>query len=371
MPQNSILPILFLLGFSNSAFAQETPTIVPYGDIRQRWEFINSEGVEAGKESTYNQTRLRARLGVKAKPTDDLSIDFRLATAVGGTSTNQTYGDITDRGMKNKTFNLDRAYFKYSPVEWIDFTAGRMANPLVLVADNDLLYDIDLNFDGVALGSDVEAGDITIYARLGSFIVAEEKDSATAKDIDFMAAQLGARATLIENLQILGTLSQYVYTNVKGHAGLDSTDPTAFFGNSNDGTVYTEDYNVLSAGLEVAYDWGFPVSVYGEYAKNQKLSEESTAFIYGVRTGRLKDAGDWIFAIDQRSVQKDSTFGAFTDSDSFGGGTNGRSLRVTGAYNITKSLGVQLSAFTGEFGIASGETALDRNRYHIDINARF
>ena len=60
-----------------------------------------------------------------------------------------------------------------------------------------------------------------------------------------------------------------------------------------------------------------------------------------------------------------------TDSDSFGGGTDGRSLNTTLAYNLEDNANIMLTYLSGKSGIASGETAVDRNRVQADLNIKF
>jgi hypothetical protein len=350
-------------------------SITPFGDLRYRYENVFNEA-PGTKAATYDHHRMRARVGVKAKPTDDTTIEFRLATGAGGTSTNQSFGDGTAngtrtaaRGMKNYAINLDRAWFKYAPIESMWVAGGRMSNPFIVVGDNDLIWDADLNYDGLVLAHDCKMGSLTLFGRLGEFILEEAKDSTTAIDRKFDSVEVGARVNANDQLQIAGTVSNHSFINIKGHTGVAA--PTDFSGNTNDGTNYSEDFNVLAVGLEVTYDFGLPLTFFGEYAKNNKASTANVATIAGLRLNKLKDAGDWMVAIDRRELQQDSTLGAFADSDSLGGGTDGRSIRLTGGYNVSKAFGVQLTAYNGTKGIGTGETEVRRDRYQADLNFRF
>jgi hypothetical protein len=343
-------------------------TMTIFGDLRYRYESLHDQSPSTGNRENYDQERLRARLGMRVMPLNDLTVEFRLATGNGGQSTNQTFGDTANKGMRNEPFQLDRAFFKYAVCPSGSVIGGRMANPFVLVGDNDMIFDNDLNFDGLALASDHKMEAASVFARLGEFILDAGKNSTVA-DRKLDALELGARLPVNDRLMVTLTASEFKYSDIKGNSGIVSA--TNFGGNSSVGTGYAFDYNVLSGGLEVAYNIGLPLAVYAEYDKNDQTSDNNKAMIYGVRLNQLKEAGDWMVLVDQREVQKDSTLGILADGDSFGGGADGRSLRISAGYAFTKAFGAQLSAFTGTKNIADGETGVERNRYHADLNVRF
>jgi len=91
--------------------------------------------------------RLRARLGVEAQIADWITGTVQLATGSDNSpvSTNQTFGQGSF--FPKYQIWLDRGYMRFKPAEWLTIDAGRMPNPFF---STDLLYDLDLNFDGVA-----------------------------------------------------------------------------------------------------------------------------------------------------------------------------------------------------------------------------
>jgi hypothetical protein len=80
---------------------------------------------------------------------------------------------------------------------------------------------------------------------------------------------------------------------------------------------------------------------------------------------------DWNFNYDYRRVPEDCTVGAFTDGDSFGGGTNGYSHRVSAGYQVAKSWNTVLSYFLGKTGIMDGNVKLNRQLVQADLNVKF
>lgn len=342
------------------------PVFTPFGDVRHRFETVHQQNPGANKRSHYDQLRLRARAGVKVQASSDVALEFRMATSTGGPSTNQSYGDGT-KGMRNYDFRLDRASAKWSPVPFAYLVVGRSANPLTTVGNNDLLFDADVNFDGTSIGFDQKFGPANLFVRGGYFILEETKDAATGLDVTMNTVQAGANATYGEfKAGVVGSL--YHYTNVQGHAAIVGTDG---LGNSFEATKYVNDYNVSSLGLELTYGTKLPITAYYEVAANSAAPTDNLASIVGVKVGKMKAAGDLMFSADTRRIEKDSTLGILTDGDSFGGGTDGRSLRLTLGYMIHKSFNVSVSQYLGKKNIAGGETEGERDKTHIDLNFGF
>ena len=112
-----------------------------------------------------NFSRLRARLSVAADITDGVLVGFRLASGDQNSpvSTNQLLGG----GFTKKNIWLDQAYVTLKPGHGTSLTLGRMPNPF---RTTELLYDEDVNFDGVAANVEVPAAPgLTLAATAGAF----------------------------------------------------------------------------------------------------------------------------------------------------------------------------------------------------------
>src|SRR3546814_10254346 len=86
-------------------------------------------------------------------------------------------------GFGKKDIWLDRAYVAIHPVNWGSITLGRMENPF---RTTDLLFDEDLNFDGVA--ANVNSGDmlgdtVRLWATGGAFPFEYTSGSFPDKDV--------------------------------------------------------------------------------------------------------------------------------------------------------------------------------------------
>ena len=124
------------------AAAAWTDTIKLSGDLRYRHESIDQDGSDERVRH-----RVRARVGLTAKPTEDTEVVVRLAS--GGAdpvSTNQTLDD----GFTTKDIRLDLAYLKAKLGNGNTVIAGKMKNPLFMAGKNSLMWDSDLTPEGLA-----------------------------------------------------------------------------------------------------------------------------------------------------------------------------------------------------------------------------
>ncbi|MBZ5720371.1 MAG: putative porin [Acidobacteriia bacterium] len=112
------------------------------GDVRIRDEnfFQNCTAC-----ADRNRARIRVRLGIDGKLSEDFVGGVALATGSLGdpTTTNETLTNFFDR----KTIQLDRGYITYAPVahKWIQATGGKFAYPWQRTS---VTFDPDLNPEG-------------------------------------------------------------------------------------------------------------------------------------------------------------------------------------------------------------------------------
>ena len=121
------------------------------GDLRYRYEFIGDEAVNAaGLQNTADRyrDRVRARVSLEAKPTDNILVGVGFATTEGGDprSSNQSL----DGSFSRKSLDLDLAYFDWKFATWGDFIGGKMKQPFFKPGQS-LFWDNDLNPEGLAV----------------------------------------------------------------------------------------------------------------------------------------------------------------------------------------------------------------------------
>jgi len=135
----------------------------PYGidDPRLLLPILNA------RNDRWNELRFRARFGFDANVTEGVQAGIRLATGDNESpiSTNSSFAG----GFLKRDLWLDRAWLKVVPTKWASITFGRFDSPF---SSSDLLYDNDVNLDGIAaeLNSENLLGrNLKISARGGAF----------------------------------------------------------------------------------------------------------------------------------------------------------------------------------------------------------
>lgn len=120
--------------------------IAPFDYLNARdLPFLNST------QDRWNRANFRARLGVRAEVTPGVVADVRLAT--GDDNSPVSTNAILGGGLTKRGIWLDRASITVKPFDSLSASFGRFANPFADKAQ--LLFDDDLNFDGVAAEANI------------------------------------------------------------------------------------------------------------------------------------------------------------------------------------------------------------------------
>jgi hypothetical protein len=338
------------------------------GDLRYRHESIDSES--GGDWTTgRHRNRIRARLGVDAKINDNWDTHFRIASGSGDpVSTNQSL----DNSFSSKELWLDLAYFDWHPARFKDlnFYGGKMKNPFFRVGKNQLIWDSDLNPEGIAAGYKKPLGNATdLFINGGGFWVDE---SSGGVDTSLWGAQAYLKRRLDKGRHILAGAGYYDYGNIEGRGDLASTwgSSSDFFGNTvaSDNT-FANDYDVLEGFAEYGFELAsLPAAFFGNYARNTAAtSTEDTGWLIGCSLNKAKAVGSWQASYMYREVEADAVLGAFTDSDFVGGGTDGKGHMFGFKYQLAENLQGALTYFMSE----RGSTESDYNRLQADLILKF
>jgi Putative porin len=183
------------------------------------------------RENRLNRLRIRARLGVKADISKEVQLAVRLATGDDNSpiSTNQLLGG----GLAKKNIWLDQAYVKLSPVKWGSLTFGRMPNPF---STTDLLFDEDLNFDGVSgslsydkffaerLGLSLTGGAFPLDFSTDSYPT-NQRIKAESENKWLFAAQAQARMSINPDWQANIKAGYFSFSGVQG----EISEPCALY----------------------------------------------------------------------------------------------------------------------------------------------
>lgn len=320
------------------------------GDLRYRYEGIDAQS--NGKwGSSINRSRIRARLGLEAKVNDDVNLGFRLGTgSQDPVSTNQTLEDSFDK----KPIWLDLAYFDWHPskIKGFDFIGGKMPRPFYRVGDNQLIWDDDLNPEGLAAKYEWPLNDaLKAYINGGGFWVGHP-DTASAADTSLWGIQGYLKNTFENKSYLLGGMSYYVYGNIKEQADLTKAwkGSSNFFGNTATGGKYKYGYNIFEGFVEYGFKIAdFPTAVYGDYAQNTDApGSDNVGWLIGCTFNKAKDPGSWQVGYDYRDIDADAVVGQFNDSDFDNGGTNAEGHRFNFTYQLAKNFQLGLNYFLDE-----------------------
>lgn len=347
----------------------------------------NGSAATANTQEDRDRYRLRARLGILAKVSDDWSAGVRLATGntTDRVSTNQTMG----QDFNKYQLMVDRAYLKYDPLEWLSATGGRIPNPWF---STDLVWDEDLNFEGFAttIKPSFANGDFRPFLTLGAFPLRE--DSPPTRPNRWMAGvQAGAKWNFSQNSRFTVGLAMYEFDKLEARAerdadylagsasygqyeygsGLRQKGNTLFRTNASSDTGATiwglaskfRPVN-LTASLDLAHFDPVHVVLTADYVKNIAFDRDEIQRRTGVALTDGKDYGylfklavgmpklekrhDWQGSFAYRYLGSDATVDAFTDSDFGLGGTNLKGYQLGLNYGVDQNAWLSLRWMSAE-----------------------
>jgi hypothetical protein len=346
-------------------------TLSWYGDFRYRYEYIDDDSATVDR----HRNRIRTRLGLNARVSDEWNLGFRIATSEGSSggdpvSTNQTL----DSAFSKKSIWLDLAYLDYHPAWMKGFhvVAGKMANPFYTVGKNQLIWDSDVTPEGGALTCKHPFGDSTsATVAAGGFWVNEE---SSGPDTSLWGVQGLVKHQIDKPSYILAGASWYDYGNIQGAESLANEwkGTNDFFGNTAaPGNVYASDYDLIELFVEFGTAMGtLPVAVFGDWVKNTVAStDEDTGWLVGATLSKAKDPGSWQFDYDYRKLELDAVVAQFNDSDFVGGGTGGKGHRFSFAYQLTRNVVGGLTYFLDEYDGRKDDANYDR--LQADVVVKF
>jgi len=343
------------------------------GDLRYRHERIDEEQTGSGVrwKDGRDRNRIRARLMIEAIVNDDWGLAFRLASgSADPVSTNQTMED----SFSSKDLWLDLAYFDWHPqsLKGTNVFGGKIKNPFYKVGGNQLIWDSDLNPEGIAAKFTIPLTDKTdLHINGGGFWVDE---NSSGVDTSLWGLQGYVKHPVGKSDYVLGGVSYFDYGNIQGRGDLKSTwsSSNSFYGNTTSSGNFASDYDIFEAFAEYGTKiMGLPFTVHGNWAKNLVASSsKDTAWLIGGKFNKAKNPGSWEVGYNYRELEADSVLGAFTDSDFIGGGTDGKGHQFGFTYQLAKNLQACATYFHNEKDATSGRS-LDYRRLQLDLKLKF
>jgi hypothetical protein len=391
---------------------------------------INDRGgfSRAGQAAFFNATedrqrlRTRLRLGLDAELGSGFSAGLRLATGNfrDPVSTNQTLGNTGARYQ----IGVDQAYVKWygqsrSSQQSLTLSLGRIPSPWMAT---ELLWDSDLNFEGVAANYRIALGrdqltSRNFFATIGAFPIEEVELSSDDKWL--FGGQLGVDWRFDTGSRLRASAAYYSFRNVVGRANepfsnvFDFTSPR-FLQRGNtlfdirDPLDPTQDLFALAADFQIAnanvtYDWrptpDYRLSIVGDYVRNVGYDAEEvaartlrdgeegdTGYLVeaGFGTAQLNRFGAWRASLGYRHLERDAVLDAFADSDFHLGGTGAKGLVVTGEFALSPRTLLRLRYLSADsityrreiegddaLGPANLLTPYGVDVWQLDLNATF
>ena len=342
------------------------------GDMRVRQETIDVDGEPdfTGSRNKDRQ-RIRARLGAFTKINPEVETGIQVASGNGADrrSTNENMDNYFDK----KAVWLDLAYINYNPVAvpGLKTFAGKMKQPWMSMGD--VIWDGDINPEGVAAGYTKKNGTTTFFGSGGYYVLKDAVDSEgfeIENDLALYQLQGGVAFDVSDSARWTLGASVYDFNNDK----YGSTSSFRANGNTTDkfglGEIFTQ-LDVIGLPL--------PLSLYGQYVQNYEArdmaatttddSDEDTAYLFGLRTNIAGVAFDYNY----RDVDANGVVGGFTDSDFAVGYTNSSGHKLKLKYDFMKNFSIGATYFMAESDAASSQKlkGVDADTLHVDLEAKF
>lgn len=357
-----------------------TDYVTVKGDVRLRLETINDDSKKdaAGEHYTRDRLRIRARLGAEAK-LDDLKAGIRIST--GGSdpvSGNVTLGD----GDQKKDIRLDLAYLDYALLAdesyGLNVAGGKMNNPLINYGNDDLVWDSDLTPEGIAAKGSFGNDRLTFLANAEWLFI---KDRDSQPNALAWIGQGAVEFAFIPEASLTLGASYSAFQNFKGYDVIDWENKNNSYGNSTmKGTASGNTTNkawaseftpIMGFGNLDLFVWNIPVKVFGQALTNPGADDNKNGYMCGLSLFKAKNPHTYEFGYSYANLEKDATPGMWTDSDRWGGGTDGKGSRFYGKYQLTKYLQFACTFFLDKKQISDPNKEESYNRLQVDLQAAF
>ena len=297
------------------------------GDLRLRYESI-----ERDDATNKYRNRYRLRLGSVVDMTDNLHAEMGMRSGFANpTSGNQTFAN--DQPLKDYFFQSLRVNILGLAYKFDDSTLkiGRQPYMMYRPIKSQLVWDNDVSLNGV----NYQYIDDTKIVTLGLTQPTLEEASVARDNINLISAQYVHKTKLGDAKLNLGT-GIYYYDGVKGNTAIFGSSK----GNSIVNNVYANDYHIAHGFSELQFKdvFGKPLKMAASIAYNVAAKDNNLGYDLAVKLGKAKKIGEWQVKYSYTVLESDSVFGAYSDSDNFGGGTAARGHAIRTKYKMGKEL---------------------------------
>lgn len=324
-------------------------------DIKLKGDFrYRHEAFDVDNRRDRHRQRIRARTQVTGRVNDTTSVGFGLAS--GGSnpiSSNQT---LDDAGS-TKDIGIDLAYVKWQPRDSTTILAGKIKNPIYRVGGNSLLWDGDLNPEGVG-----------VQHQSGGFFangIASWLDESGSDDDSYLVGgQVGLQSDTGGGELKVG-IGYFNFLDTKGENPFFNGNPA---GNRVDANgQYLSGFEVLEGFAEFGFEVGDgELSVFADYVQNLEASDYDMGYAFG-GTYRINK---WRFGYTYQELEADAVLATLTDSDFIGGGTDGEGHILRSSYALGRNVSLSGTLFLNDRNIDFGNEE-EFKRLMLDISFKY
>ncbi|MCK5188494.1 MAG: putative porin [Methylococcales bacterium] len=334
------------------------------GDMRFRHENIDTDTSGKGVEASHQL--IRARIKVAAKINDEVDVGFRLVTGGSKTSGNQAL----EGSFSGKDVYFDRAYINWRPDFAKGTTAifGKFKQPWYNVSPDGLIWDPDVNPEGVAVKYETKVGPVNLAASGGYFIIEDgdtlygkDDNNGFSQDLNMYHAGMSVSMQITDAIKGSVGSNAYIYNKEEKNATLDSSVDGGLEAGE---TLEGESMEIYEVAGKLDIDTGLlPVFVYGQYATNASAkSGEDTAWLagFGGKYGPFK------MYYNYRDTQKYAVADTFNDGSFASGATAARGHKVGLKYRISKNFATGMAYYAAQEYNGTNIDTLE-----LDLKAKF
>jgi hypothetical protein len=249
-----------------------------------------------------------------------------------------------------------------------------MNNPLITFPD-DLLWDPDLRPEGLAVRSQLGRGSVAVFLN-GAYQWLQERDGLG--DVTLSAGQAAVRVRFRPEVVLTLGGSSCGYQNLRGLDVIDWEASNKEYGNSTVAgsaagkKAYASHFHPSAfhaqADLWIART---PIGLFVQTVTNEGADRLNDGRMFGITVGKAKNPKTWEFNYSYAKLRKDAVPGMFTDSDRWGGGTDGKGSKFAFKYQIMKNFQAGATYFLDRKRISDPKKTKDYGRLQIDVLASF
>lgn len=318
------------------------------GDIRLRYQ---NEREKPG--TGRDRGRIRYRIGATAKPSEGWEVGGGLASGpTDPRSTNQSFS----ASFSKKPINLDYAYAQYQLNDELKLIGGKFRMAGYLATVDDLLWDTDVNPEGVSAAYNYKSSLGTTFANSGLWIMEEKQ--LTNQDAYMAYLQLGHS---ISGDTLFGSLAGTWYS-------IEDNDPPNNFPagvGSNTDSEFSGVYTLAGElGIQNLIAEGTRFSLVGDVVENSDTgSAEDSGYLIGFKGAyRL-----WTFRYNYARLDQNVWPDFLPDADRYEGRTGVHGHEFLLEYAMMKNVMVAMNYYMSE----RNDNDTDHNLLQLDLNVKF